>query len=125
MKMSDILGFPKFYESVKETKLPFKLAYHLAKISEAIASEQSFYQEHLTAIIKEYGETDANGQIKLTEDGQGVVLKPDTQAECEKKIQELQDLDVDLHYQPLKIEEVEALDLTTDAMRALMPFIEE
>lgn len=106
-------------------KLPFKTAYKFAKLGEIIESELKFFQEKMQEIITTYSEKDENGDPVLTEDGASIKIQESKVAECQQEINELNNVEVDIHDIYFTIEELESLSLTTQQVYALMPLIKE
>lgn len=125
LKMQDILGFSACYESIKAQKLPMKVAYRLAQLAKAADSEMQFYRDKLQAIVMEYGEMDSNGQPVPTEDGEGIKLKPGTEAACYKAMQELQEVDINMPDIFFTLEELDTIELSAIEISTLLPFIKE
>ena len=125
LKMQDILNFTTFCEAVRDKKLIIKTAYRLTKLAKAIDSELDFYREKLQTIINQYAQLDENGKPIPTEDGTGVKLRPETEAECYEAIYELQDLEVELPDIKFTFDEFDGIQLTTAQISAAMVFFEE
>ena len=124
MKMYQILECKKFYNDIKEKKIPIKTAYKLNKLLNKLEEEALFYQEKMTDLIREYGMVDENGDYLLTSDQQGVRIKPDKVQECEEKIRELSNLEIDTIDIKFTLEELDFFELSIAEMKWLMPFIE-
>ena len=62
MKMYQILELQRFYNSIKDKKMPLKVAYRLNKLITKANNEIAFYQEKMQAIAQEYGEKDISFQ---------------------------------------------------------------
>lgn len=125
MKMYQVLECKKFYTDIKEKKMPIKTAYKLNKLLKKLEEEVIFYQEKMTDLIREYGMVDENGEYLLTSDQQGVRIKPDKIQECEGKIRELSELDIEIDNIKFTLEELDFFELSIAEMEWLMPFIEE
>jgi len=125
MKMYQILECKKFYNDIKEKKMPIKTAYKLNKLLNKLEEEAFFYQKKMTDLIREYGMIDENGDYLLTSDQQGVRIKPDKIQECEEKIRELSNLEIDAIDIKFTLEELDFFELSITEMEWLMPFIEE
>lgn len=125
LKMQDILNFTTFYEAVKDEKLAIKTAYRLTKLTKAIENELGFYREKLQAIINQYAQLDENGKPVPTEDGAGVKLRPETEADCYAAIYELQDIEVELPDIKFTFDEFEGTQLTIAQINTAMNFFEE
>ena len=125
LKMKEITNFTIFYEAVKDSKLSVKTAYHLTKLTKAIENELGFYREKLQAIINQYAQLDEEGRPIPTEDGAGVKLRPETEADCYAAIHELQDIEVELPDIKFTFDEFEGTQLTIAQINTAMNFFEE
>jgi hypothetical protein len=67
--VKQIIKFPAFYESVKTQKLPLKISYKLAKLSQTAANELEFYQSKFQEYLQLYTLKDAEGNFVPTTDG--------------------------------------------------------
>ena len=86
--------------------------------------ELEFYQQKFQEIVEEYGVKE-NDQYKLTPDGQSIVIIPGKEIECNTKIAELRDLDVQIDDIKFSIDELSGIDISISEMSCLMPLIEE
>lgn len=124
MKMYEILELPNLYNSIKDTKLPLKTTYKFARLMRRVEEELSFYQTKFSEIVKEYGVTE-NGQLKISPDGNSIAIIPGKENECNMKIQELRNLEVEISGITFTIEELTGLDISISEMASLMSLIEE
>ena len=124
MKMYELLELPKFYESIKDTKLSLKTTYKFAKLIQRAEGELAWYQSEFQKIIQDYG-VQENGQYKLTPDGQSIMIIPGKEAECNAKITELRNLDVIIDNIKFSIEELNGIDVSISELTCLMSLIED
>lgn len=125
LTMQDVANFPVLYETIKEQKLPIKVAYKFAQLSKELDNALTFYREKLQKILSEYALLDEQGQFVPTEDGSGVKLRPGTEEACSKAITELQGLNVEVNKVTFTIDELAGIELTTMEMGILLPFLAE
>ena len=125
LKMSQISEFQRFYESIKNIKLSLKTAYKLNKLITQISNESSFYQQKFTEIINDFGKRNENGELIYSSDKTSIEIADDRRLECQQKIEELQNLEVDIEGVEFTTEELEGINLTISEMGCLMPFIKE
>lgn len=125
LKMQQIIEFQKFYNNVKNIKLPLKTAYKLNKLFIQINEELSFYQQKFTEIINEFGKRDENGELMYSSDKTSVEIMDGRRLECQQKIEELQNLEVNIEGIEFTTDELESLNLTISEVECLMPFIKE
>ena len=125
LKMQQIIEFQKFYNNVKNIKLPLKTAYKLNKLFIQANEELSFYQQKFAEIINNFGKRDENGELVYSSDKTSIEIEEARRDECLQKIEELQNLEVDISGIDFTIEELEGLNLTIYEVECLMPFIKE
>ena len=125
LKMQQIIEFQKFYNNVKNIKLPLKTAYKLNKLFIQADEELSFYQQKFTEIINEFGKRDENGELIYSSDRTSIEIMDGRRLECQQKIEELQNLEVNIEGIEFTTDELESLNLTISEVECLMPFIKE
>ena len=103
--------------------MPFKTSYKLSLLNQEIQKHLVFYQEQFRRLILEYSKKDETGEPMQTEDGQGVLLSQDTMQEAYKKLEELNDLDVELPDIKFSIDDFNNIEISPDEMVAILPFI--
>lgn len=124
MKMYEILELQKLYNSISNIKLPLKTTYKFARLMKRAEEEITFYQEKFREIVEEYGVKE-NGEYKLTPDGQSIVITPGKEVECNNKLAELRNLDVQIDNIKFTIEELEGIDVSISELSCLMSLIED
>ena len=123
--MDQIIDFRDNGVFFADTNLPLKGAYKLNKIRKAIEKESEFYQEKFQEIVNTYAKMDENGQIVFSEDGSQILIKDGMVEECNKALEELQKLEVQIENYNLSIDDFgENLECTPDQLNALMPFMD-
>lgn len=125
LKMYQIIPFENFYIRIKSCVLPIKISYKFSKLARAIEQEKNFYQSKVQEIIEEYGERDENGELKLTDNKTAFVIKEDKVLECQQKMNELSELEIDIEEIKFSIDDLEGLTLSPQEMDILIPFITE
>ena len=125
LKMQQIIEFQKFYNNVKNIKLPLKTAYKLNKLFIQANEELSFYQQKFAEIINNFGKRDENGELVYSSDKTSIEIEETRRDEKNQKIEELQNLEVDINGIDFTIEELEGFNLTISEVECLMPFIKE
>ena len=122
MKMFEVLMLQNFYTSVQDKKMPIKTAYKLSRLARRVEEEAQFYQKEFARIVDEYALKE-NGQLVYSEDMASIKIIPGKEDECNTKIIELKELEVDLSDFEFSIEEFEDLQLTLAQMSAIFPLI--
>lgn len=125
MKMYEILDLQTLYGSIANTKLPLKTTYKFTRLMKRAEEEIAFYQSKFREIIEEFGEKDENGEYKLTSDGNSIVIIAGKENECNQRILELRNLEVEIDNIKFTIEELEGLDVSIAELSCLMSLIED
>lgn len=123
VRMYEIINFDHFYNEVKNQKLPFKILYKLSNLAKAIDEKTIFYREKLQEVLKEYGELDENGNLIPTDDGRGIKIRIGTEHECYTKVNELQNLEVEMPEIKFDIEDFGNIEMTIDTFNLIRPFL--
>ena len=125
MKLIELYSANSLYDKLSSrTDLPIKTVYKLAKFFEVINKESEFYKEELLKILNIYAARDEEGKVVLTEDGQNIKIKEDCIQECNKKLQELANLEVEKPQISFKLSEIPE-GLSVQEFNLLLPFVEE
>lgn len=123
--MDQLINFRDNGGFFADANLPLKGAYKLNKIRKAVEKENEFYVEKFQEIVNTYAKKDENGQVVFSEDGSQIMIKDGMVAECNKALEELQELEVEIENYDLKLEDLgDGLQCTPDQLEALMPFME-
>lgn len=123
--MEQVIDFRNNIDFFANTDLPLKGAYKLNKIRKALDKESDFYGEKFQEIINTYAKKDGEGNIVFSEDGSEIMIQEDKIDECNKALEDLQNLEVEVENYNLTIEDLgEGFKCTPDQLDALMPFFE-
>lgn len=122
MKLIDVVNFHQFYNTIKSQKLPFSVAYRLAKIVKASELEVELYFENFRSILDTYAEKDENGQLRPTDDGAGVKLRPGVEYQCALEFKQLQEAEVEIPSISFAPEDFDGVEISAEHLLALMPF---
>lgn len=127
LKMFQIVDMSHFYQRVKKLRLPIKTAHELSKLAAAVDKELEFYQEEFNKIMSEYAQKDAKGGYIFTDETkQAIKVEKGKEKECEDKLKELMNLDINMNIElKLKIEDFGAIEITIEELLPILPFIQE
>ncbi len=125
LKMNQLSDFNNFYESNKDKHCALKTSYKLNKLYSAVLKELEFYREKFSAIVQEFAKRDENGNYVYTDDGSSVEIADGKNVECQEKVAELQNLEVELPDITFTIEEFNDMDISVAELNSLMPLITE
>lgn len=123
--MDQIIAFRNNGDFFANTTLPLKGAYKLNKIKKAVEKEGEFYTEKFQEIVNTYAKKDENDQLVFSEDGNQIMIKDGMVEECNKALEDLQSLEVQIENYGLTLDDLgEDVECTPDELEALMPFME-
>ena len=125
LHMYEILRFSDFYTAIKDQPLPIKERYFMAKLNKRIEEERALYREQLQQILDKYAEKDEQGNFIPTENG-GIKVIPETQAECQRAINELDSMEIKIEFEPIDLGCFDcSVTLTGAQIEAIIPFAAE
>lgn len=112
--------------SFKDKKMPIKTAFKFNNLETLIQGHYEFYMEKLNEIIYEYGEKDSENNLIMTEDQTGYKIQKGFEIECQEKINELSNLEVELpNSVSFTLEELENLEVNLYEIQSLSKLIIE
>lgn len=126
MKLTQLLNMQTPIQTIIDQRIPFGLAYKFTKAATIIEENQKFYTDSLHKLLKDYAQIDENGQYKLTDNGQGVLIKPEFMSEFNEKLAELDSLEVDVELPKFTLAEIEdKVEITPRDLYPLMCLFED
>ena len=117
--INDVIALKELYPKFEGRFLPIKASYKMAKIFKAVDENYNFYTEKLNEIISEYAQRDENGNVVQTEGGTGIKIQQDKIEECNKRLNELSELEVDIPDMDLSIDDFGDIDFPVEDMLVL------
>ena len=122
--MGQVIDFRNNEDFFMEANLPLKGAYKINKIRKALDKEAETYSSKFQEIIETYGKKDEDGKIMFSESGEQILIQEDKLEECNKAIEELQGIEIEVDNYNLTIDDLgENLECTPEELDALMPFL--
>ena len=94
--MDQIVNFRNNGDFFSDVTLPLKGAYKLNKIKKAVEKEGEFYSEKFQEIVEKYAKHDDDGNLIFSEDGNQIMIKDGMVDECNKALEDLQSLEVEI-----------------------------
>lgn len=124
INMEQIVAFRENSNFFSEANIPLKGAYKLNKIKKAVEKEGEFYITKLQEILEKYAKRDEEGNLIFSEDETQIEIKEGMVEECNKELNDLENLEVEIDNYGLTIEDLgDDLVCTPDELEALMPFM--
>lgn len=121
--MDQIMDFENSDDFFEDTVIPLKGAYKINKIKKNVGKEADFYREKFQGIVDKYAKKNEDGSPQFSADGDQILIQEDKIEECNKALEELQSLEVEVENYNLALEDLgEGVEITPDKLEALMPF---
>lgn len=122
--MEQVLNFRNNGDFLSSKVIPLKIAYKLNKLKKAVETEAEFYGEKFQEIIDTYAKKDENGNIVFSEDGDQIMIAEGKIEDCNKALDDLQNLEVEIDNCNLTIDDFgDNMECTAEELEALMPFL--
>ena len=110
-------------EILKEKRLGAYLGYKINSIVEIAEQKEKFFQSEMARIIEDYAQKNEDGSPKRTDDGKSILIIDDKREECQQKVFELENLEIDWTPPQLTLEELDKMDLTFQEQKYFFPLI--
>lgn len=112
-------------DSLINKELPIKLSYSLSKLVKTLESEFKILSEKRNKLIDKYAEKDdKNKFITIIEQGkQRVKIKEESMEECNNKLQELFNIEVEINFEPISIDLLGDISISAKDLLVLDKFI--
>lgn len=125
MKIVNIINVVKIFEQFMSIKISPKLAYKVMKITKAFQEDKNFYWEKYNELAQFYGEKDNFGKVIIDQSSGVIKIMPDKIEEANQKLQELNNIEVEIPDIKFTLDELSELQLSVEEIYYLDPFIVE
>lgn len=125
MKLSEIIKVRGIFLQIKDTKMPIKTSYQIARFLQRTDSDATFYSDKYRDIINECAELKEDGTLNASEDGINIKIREDKVQDCVVMIQELEATDVGDFALKIDVSDLENAGLTVEQLYILMDYIIE
>ena len=122
MRIQKILAMEEAIKNLKSKNLPIKTAYRLLKLAELVSNEAENYRNLFRQILDEYAEKKEDGSYVLSEDGTNVIIQKDHIQDANKKVDELNKIDVEIPY-TFDIKDFDNIEISLEELAPLMDLI--
>jgi len=125
MKLIDKAAANRVLMEHVNDKLPVFIAYKLMKLLKRLEDDVNFYRTKMSEIIDEYSEKDPNGQALQSQNG-GVIIQNGKADECNNKIKELEEMQVeDVSDIKFTLDELAPINFSVNELLSLEYYIEQ
>ena len=125
MKLPDVIKVRGIFLQIKDTKMPIKTSYQIARFLQKTDADATFYSDKYRDIINECAELKEDGTPSISEDGMNIKIKEHKVQDCVTMIQELEATDVGDFALKIDIADLENSGLTVEQLYILMDYIVE
>lgn len=122
IKRKDIKNLYEIINRLKDKQFEITLQYKLIKIKRAIQEEIEIYQEQMYKNCLEFFELDENNNPIISDNG-GYKIKNGQMNECNRVLNQLENIDISIPDIYFSLDELQALNLTMGELELFMPFI--
>ena len=109
--MMDIVNSVPVFEQVVGQEINGRLAFKVARLVRELDKELKLFHEERTKLIQYYAEKGENGEIKVDENS-NAMIPDDSIMECNQKIQELLDTDIEVNADKIPMELLDMLSIS-------------
>ena len=125
MKLSDVIKVRGIFLQIKDTKMPIKTSYQIARFLQKTDVDATFYGDKYRDIINDCAELKEDGTPSISDDGQNIKIKEDKIQDCVAMIQELESTEIENFDLKINISDLENSNLTVEQLYILMDYIVE
>ena len=105
IKLADIVGEVENVKALLDLKFPIKVSYRLNRLVSKLQPELNLYDTKRNELVKEFGDApQEDGTIKVTD--------PEKLAEFTKKLQELLDVECEIDFEKIKIDDIPNVEVS-------------
>lgn len=124
VKLEHIINGAEVLRGLASKQLKGKTAYKVSRLLRELEKEFQLFNDTRTELIKKYGATDENGELKINENGDYTIVQEHIQ-DFYEEINELLKSEVEIAVEKIPLDDIGDLEFTPSEMLTLEPFIEE
>ena len=124
MKAINIFGIYESLTTLADKDLDLNTACDIAKDIQNLSIPKQILEQKRNKLIQEYGEKDDEGNLKTNDNG-SISFTENNEYECNKKIAELFDEDVDLELIKIKKSALKDIKISPKVALGLIDFLED
>lgn len=121
-KNKDLNQLQALINRIKTKTFSIETQYKFLKLNKVLENERQIFQEQYTILIEQYSEKDKTGKVICNSTG-GIKIQADKIDECQLKINELDNMDIQFPDVYFSLDELSPLELTLEELMYLEPFI--
>lgn len=122
IKRIDLINLYVIIDKIKDKTFNIYTQYNFLKLQEYINKEREIYLKQQASLIEKFGQKNENGEVVINKDGT-VEMKEENIKECEKLLQDINELSIQIPDIFFSLDELKELELTFSELSALKLFI--
>lgn len=122
--LGEVLQADEALQKIASCELKVRAAYQVARLMREISSEGKLVFESRDKLIMKYGAKDEEGQLLVDENGNNNIPKENME-QFAKEYNEVLQTKITLNVEPIKLNDIENVELTYTDVVMLEPFITE
>lgn len=122
LKLGEIPDLIKSMNNLIDKELPIKIAYKLKKMYQKLESEARIYEENRIKLLDKYGKKDDKGEFIV--ENNKIIIPDDRKEDFLKEFEELQEIEVEFDFEPIKETEIKDLKISASDLMNLDKVIE-
>jgi len=124
IKLGDINNILYNMKELVNKDVQIKTAYKLSKLLKILDNENQTFEEQKVKLFQKYGEKDDNGELKVLVDGKVDIDKKNIRL-FNAEFTDLYNIEIEIQFEPIKLEDLEDIKLSTMVLYNLNEFIVE
>lgn len=122
--IGELINSQSTFRELATMPIRLKTSFAIARIIREVEAEMNIFEQSRQVLLDKYSVKDENGQPKTTDDG-NIMIQTDLIDNYNKDVQELLAEKITLNANPIRLEELENLELTPSQVYMIEGFIEE
>lgn len=122
--IGELINSQSTFRELATMPIRLKTSFAIARIIREVEAEMNIFEQSRQVLLDKYSIKDENGQPKTTDDG-NIMIQTDLIDNYNKDVQELLAEKITLNANPIRLEELENLELTPSQVYMIEGFIEE
>ena len=122
--INDMLNSQNVFREIANMPIKMRTSFAIARIIRNLETELETFEKTRQELIQMYGEKNDDGSLKINEDG-NIIIASENIEKYNKEIQDLLNEEITIAAEPLRIEDMEYIELTPTQAYMIEKFIKE
>ena len=122
--INDMLNSQNVFREIANMPIKMRTSFAIARIIRNLETELETFEKTRQELIQMYGEKNDDGSLKINEDG-NIIIASENIEKYNNEIQDLLNEEITIAAEPLRIEDMEYIELTPTQAYMIEKFIKE